>query len=80
VSRKISEEIRAKVRQRAKFLCEYCHANEHWQYVRFTIDHVAPNEDDSIENLALACFHCNRLKSNKTEIPDTENNAHRFAF
>ncbi len=74
MSRKISEETREKVRQRANFLCEYCHTNEHWQYVRFTIDHIFPNEDDSLENLALACFHCNRLKSNKTEIFDTEDN------
>ncbi len=74
MSRKISEEILTKVRQRAGFLCEYCHTNERWQYVRFTIDHVIPNEDDSIENLALACFHCNRLKSNKTEIFDAKEN------
>lgn len=70
MSRKISEEIREKVRQRANFLCEYCHINERWQYVRFTIDHIIPDENDSIENLALACFHCNRLKSNKIEVFD----------
>ena len=74
MSRKISEKARKEVRRRAGFLCEYCHTTERWQYVRFTIDHVIPNEDDSIENLALACFHCNRVKSNKTEIFDTEDN------
>ena len=74
MSRKISEKAREKVRQRANFLCEYCHTNERWQYVRFTIDHVIPNDDDSIENLALACFHCNRFKSNKTEIFDNQEN------
>lgn len=70
MSRKISEEVREHVRRRAGFFCEYCHTNERWQYVRFTIDHIFPNEDDSLENLALACFHCNRRKSNKTSVRD----------
>ncbi|BAZ46936.1 HNH endonuclease (plasmid) [Chondrocystis sp. NIES-4102] len=64
---KISEIIQAQIRQRANYLCEYCHASEQWQYVRFTIDHVIPLAQggvDSLENLALACFHCNRRKSN----------------
>ena len=65
MSHKFSLEIQVNVRQRAEFLCEYCHTSEHWQYVRFTIDHILPNDDDSLENLALACFHCNRRKSNK---------------
>jgi HNH endonuclease len=74
VSHKFSLDIQAKVRQRAEFLCEYCHTIEHWQYVRFTIDHILPNDDDSLENLALACFHCNRRKSNKTDVLDAETN------
>jgi hypothetical protein len=40
--RKIPVEIQEQVRQRADFLCEYCHTNERWQYVRFTIDHIVP--------------------------------------
>ena len=74
MSRKFSTEIQEKVRQRADYLCEYCHTNERWQYVRFTIDHILPNDDDSLENLALACFHCNRRKSNKTNALDVESN------
>jgi HNH endonuclease len=68
-SRKISDSIQQQVRQRASELCEYCHASEKWQYVLFTVDHVIPlsqNGKDSIDNLALACFHCNRKKSAKT--------------
>jgi hypothetical protein len=42
--------------------------------VRFTIDHIIPNDDNSVENLALACFHCNRRKSNKTTVFDDEIN------
>ncbi len=62
--------MRETVRRRARFLCEYCYTNERWQYVRFTIDHIIPNDDDSPENLALACFHCNRRKSNKISVYD----------
>lgn len=74
MSRKIAETVREAVRRRANFLCEYCHTNERWQYVRFTVDHITPNNDDSLENLALACFHCNRRKSDRTEIFDETTN------
>jgi 5-methylcytosine-specific restriction endonuclease McrA len=62
---KIPVDIQELVRLRADFLCEYCHTNERWQYARFMIDHIAPvseGGEDSIENLCLACFHCNRRK------------------
>lgn len=64
----ITEATQNQVRQRAKLLCEYCHASEQWQYVSFTVDHVIPltkGGANSIDNLALACFHCNRQKSDK---------------
>jgi HNH endonuclease len=54
-------------------LCEYCHASEQWQYVSFTVDHVIPISKggaNSIDNLALACFHCDRKKSDKTTTID----------
>jgi len=66
--RKISPEIQHLVRQRANRLCEYCHTSERWQYVRFTVDHVIPlaqGGSDDPDNLALACFHCNRRKADK---------------
>jgi 5-methylcytosine-specific restriction endonuclease McrA len=37
---KISAQVQNEVRQRANYLCEYCHASERWQYVSFTVDHV----------------------------------------
>jgi len=73
--RKITDSIQQQVRQRALELCEYCHASEKWQYVLFTVDHVIPlskNGKDTIDNLALACFHCNRRKSNHTTAIDSE--------
>lgn len=66
--RKISESVQQFVRQRARDLCEYCHTSEVWQYVRFTVDHIRPLNQggtDDADNLCLACFHCNRRKSNK---------------
>ncbi|OCQ90303.1 HNH endonuclease [Oscillatoriales cyanobacterium USR001] len=71
----INEKTKQQVRERAKFLCEDCHASEQWQYVQFTIDHVIPltkGGADNLDNLALACFHCNRQKSDKIEALDPE--------
>lgn len=67
-NRYISEATQNQVRQRANLLCEYSHASEQWQYVSFTVDHVIPltrGGANLIDNLALACFHCNRRKSDK---------------
>jgi hypothetical protein len=72
---KVSIEIQEFVRQRAAGLCEYCHTQECWQYVRFTVDHVVPlskGGTDDQTNLALACFHCNRRKSNHMTAIDSE--------
>lgn len=66
--RKIPEAVQEQVRRRANYLCEYCHASEKWQYVPFTVEHVIPvvrGGADSLDNLALACFHCNRKKADK---------------
>lgn len=75
MNRYISESTQNQVRQRAKLLCEYCHASEQWQYVSFTVDHVIPltkGGANSIDNLALACFHCNRQKSDKLKAFDEQ--------
>ena len=75
MSRYISETTQNTVRERANVLCEYCHANEQWQYVPFTVDHVIPFSKggaNNLDNLALACFHCNRQKSDKVTAFDEE--------
>jgi len=75
VPRRIPAAVQQRVRERANYLCEYCHTSEHWQAVRFTIDHVLPTAEggeDAPENLALACFHCNRRKSDKRSGVDLE--------
>jgi len=65
--KKLSDSIQQLVRQRSNYLCEYCHSSEIWQYVRFSVDHIIPlslGGSNEIDNLCLACFHCNRRKSN----------------
>jgi hypothetical protein len=67
--------IQEQIRQRAQYLCEFCHANEQWQYVKFTVDHIVPlslGGSDRPENLALACFHCNRRKTNRLAAMDLQ--------
>lgn len=76
-SRQYTASLQQQVRQRARFLCEYCHTNEQWQYVPFTVDHVIPLKlggTDDVENLALACFHCNRRKSDRVTAVDPQTN------
>lgn len=71
--RYLSLVIQAQVRQRANYLCEYCHTAEQWQYIEFTIDHVISinlGGSNNLDNLALACFHCNRQKSSKIKAID----------
>lgn len=54
----ISKEVRQQVRERAKYLCEYCHSSEEASAARFEIDHIQPRSlrgTDILENLALAC-------------------------
>lgn len=63
----ISEAKRQAIRERAEFLCEYCHSSERLSASRFTIDHVIPvslGGSGDIDNLALACRRCNERRYN----------------
>lgn len=73
----VPNRIKQRVRQRARLLCEYCHTSEQWQYVPFTVDHVIPLAEGgqtTLDNLALACFHCNRRKSDLVTAVDPQTN------
>lgn len=73
--RNVSAALQQQVRTRANYLCEYCHTSEQWQYVQFTIDHILPISQggtDTLDNLALACFYCNRRKTDKTTTTDPQ--------
>jgi HNH endonuclease len=72
---KIPQNIQALVRQRANFLCEYCHSPEFLSTAPLTIDHLTPQSlggADDIENLALACRRCNERRYNFTTGIDPE--------
>ncbi len=69
--------IRAKVRSRAVHRCEYCKCQDQFAPHPFTIDHIVPislNGNSELNNLAYACFLCNRLKSNKFNVYDRATN------
>ncbi len=74
----ISDEIRQIIRERAKYICEYCHSSERLSANRFTIDHVIPKSlggSDEINNLALACRRCNERRYNFVAGLDPETQA-----
>lgn len=73
----ISERTRKLVRERANYLCEYCHASEEASAAQFDIDHILPQSLgglDDLNNLALACQRCNGYRYNFTTgiDPDTQ--------
>lgn len=60
-----SDEVRAAVVARAVGRCEYCHLPTRGQVATFPIDHVLPRSSGGetvLDNLALACPHCNAHK------------------
>ncbi len=70
---KVSIALREAVIQRASKCCEYCKSQDKYSPNPFTIDHVLPESFDGtsdFDNLAYACFLCNRLKSNKLKVYD----------
>ena len=63
----ISNITRKLVRERARFLCEYCHSSEEAGTALFDIDHIMPKSlggADELDNLALACQRCNSYRYN----------------
>ncbi|MEB3291631.1 MAG: HNH endonuclease signature motif containing protein [Synechococcales bacterium] len=66
----VPDSIRQLVRQRAQFLCEYCHSPEAISPDRFTLDHIQPRSKDGtddLNNLALCCHRCNERRSISSE-------------
>jgi len=61
----IPEALRKQVSSRASFRCEYCLFPEQYATFRHQIDHIISVQhggQSTLENLAYACIHCNRLK------------------
>ena len=63
------------VAQRARHRCEYCLAPERIAPGEFEVDHIVPRArggQDELQNLALACWPCNRHKGQATHAIDTD--------
>jgi HNH endonuclease len=63
----ISSDVRALVRQRAQFRCEYCGVSESDTAGELTVDHYRPQGKggtDELTNLLYCCQRCNQYKSN----------------
>lgn len=61
----ISADIRRCVRQRAQNRCEYCGIHEDDTEFGCEVDHITSEKHlgrSNLDNLALACFFCNRNK------------------
>jgi hypothetical protein len=68
-----SDDVRAAVMARAGDRCEYCHLSTRGQVATFPIDHVVPRSSGgltTLDNLALACPHCNAQKWAHTSATD----------
>ena len=71
--RYISSELKQKVTERAKHLCEYCKCPRAYSLGPFDVEHIIPlsrNGKTIIANLAYACSGCNGSKYNKIKAID----------
>jgi HNH endonuclease len=79
----INKVLRQLVRERAKFICEYCHSPEWSSADLFTLEHIRPQSkggSDEFDNLALACRRCNERRYNFTTGIDSESGAETLLF
>jgi hypothetical protein len=66
MSRYISDVMRQKVKERANYCCEYCLIHQEDFFLPFEIDHIISLRHDGktvLNNLALSCGTCNRMKA-----------------
>lgn len=65
---RIDDPLRKRVAERASFCCEYCHYPETFSPSSFETEHIKPQSAGGLtklDNLALACSHCNAHKGKK---------------
>ncbi len=64
-----------KIAERAKGLCEYCLLPENYSVSTFELEHINPISNGgktTLQNLAWACSGCNKYKSHRVFIIDSE--------
>ena len=77
----IPQRLRRQVQERAQGRCEYCLVHEVDMYYPHEADHVVAEKHGgptSFENLAWACFHCNRFKG--TDLASVDPTSHKAVF
>jgi hypothetical protein len=75
--------FRSQVRERAQGLCEYCHLPEEADIIVFEVDHIIAEQHGGpteLENLAYACFECNRKKGPNLTSIDPQTNEITILF
>lgn len=73
--KKISEKIKAKIRQLARNRCGYCLSRQEYVWDVLEIDHIFPlakGGKDNEDNFWLICSSCNAAKYDKIEAFDKE--------
>ncbi|MDE0324355.1 MAG: HNH endonuclease signature motif containing protein [Candidatus Poribacteria bacterium] len=63
---RIDDPLRVTVANRANERCEYCQYPKEFSPSHLQVDHILPqsaNGPNELENLALACSHCNAHKA-----------------
>lgn len=76
---RVPSRVAALVKARAAGRCEYCHAPQILIGQTFHIDHILPyslGDHSVVENLCLACSHCNFAKGNRTKALDPLSRKH----
>lgn len=65
--------LRTQIEERARGLCEYCHAPQRVCGYHFHLEHIIPRAkggEDGLSNRALACASCNLAKTDKVSSVD----------
>ncbi len=65
---RVDDPMRGYVANRVEGQCEYCHYPEHFSPSAFEVEHIVPRSAGGlteINNLALACSHCNAHKATR---------------
>lgn len=77
----ISVALRCLVEERANYQCEYCLIPADLSFFPHEIDHIIPEKHDGqtkADNLALACWRCNRHKG--TDLGSFDPLTEEFSF
>lgn len=71
----ISKAQQQRVAERANYRCEYCLLHQEYGAKKHEADHIVPRKHggrDDVDNLAWACFQCNRYKGSEVAAYDPE--------